>query len=117
MILPSGYVIPKGTVALTNIKKFLLDPELWDDPELFLPSRFIDDNGRFYHPDYFVPFGHGRRICMGEPLAKNEIFIFFVTLVQRLRVQSVPGKEPDPNNYTAGQTRCPLNFVVSIEQR
>ena len=79
--------------------------------------RFLDSDGNFFRPDYFAPLGHGRRICMGEPLARNELFIFFVTIVQRLRVQTVPGKEPDPRRYSAGVTRCPLDFVVSIGQR
>jgi len=37
--LPTGHVIPEGTIAMTNIKKFLSDPKLWDRPELFLPQR------------------------------------------------------------------------------
>ena len=37
--LPTGHVVPEGSIAMTNIKKFLSDPELWDQPEQFNPER------------------------------------------------------------------------------
>ena len=39
MRLPTGHVVPEGSIAMTNIKKFLSDPELWDQPEQFRPER------------------------------------------------------------------------------
>ena len=48
--------------------------------------RFLDKEGTFSRPDYFVPLGHGRRVCMGEPLAKAELAIFFVTIVQVMNI-------------------------------
>ena len=48
--------------------------------------RFLDNEGQFSRPDYFVPLGHGRRVCMGEPLAKAELAIFFVTIVQVMNI-------------------------------
>ena len=118
---------------MSNIKKFLSDPQLWDKPDLFSPDRlhnkfyiknyiflsfrFLDTFGKFFRPDHFVPLGHGRRVCMGEPLARAELFIFFVSLVQRIRLETVPGKIPDPEQYSAGLTRCPHDFVVAVKQR
>ena len=54
---------------------------------------------------------------MGEPLAKAELLIFFVTLVQRIQFGSVRGKEPDPEKYNLGLTRVPQQFDVSISER
>ena len=54
---------------------------------------------------------------MGEPLAKAELFIFFVTLVQRIQFGSVRGKEPDPEKYTLGLTRVPQQFDVTVTDR
>jgi cytochrome P450 len=79
--------------------------------------RFLDPFGKFFRPEHFVPLGHGRRVCMGEPLARAELFIFFVSLVQRIRLETVPGKIPDPEQYSAGLTRCPHDFVVGVKHR
>ena len=54
---------------------------------------------------------------MGEPLARAELFIFFVALVQRIRLETVPGKIPNPEDYSAGLTRCPRDFVVAVKHR
>ena len=77
----------------------------------------MDDSNKFFKPEYFVPLGHGKRVCMGEPLAKAELFIFFVTLVQRISFTVPNGTEPDPKNYSAGHTRVPDNYMVTVKQR
>ena len=66
----------------------------------------------------FVPFGFGKRICVGESLATSEMFIFFVMMVQRIKF-SVPLHNPMPcvDNYTAAFTNIPKPFFVSIECR
>ena len=54
---------------------------------------------------------------MGEPLAKAELQIFFVSLVQGVRIETVPGRVPDPAKYSAGITKCPREFVVAVKKR
>ena len=54
---------------------------------------------------------------MGEPLARAELFIFFVTLVQKIKFEAVEGSEPDPQRFTAGLTRSPDEFIVKSKQR
>ena len=54
---------------------------------------------------------------MGEPLAKAEVQIFFVSLVQGLRIMSVQGRAPGPARYTSGITKCPRAFVVAVKKR
>ena len=94
-----------------------MDPELWENPEMFNPSRFLNSVGKFFRPEHFVPLGHGRRVCIGEPLARVELFIFFVCLVQKIKLETVAGKVPDPKDYFAGMTKCPHDFIVAISQR
>ena len=77
----------------------------------------MDSSGTFFKPDHFVPLGHGRRVCMGEPLAKAELFIFFVTLVQKIKFNVVEGKEPNPKKYNVGITKVPDDFNVKISPR
>ena len=74
----------------------------------------MDSSGTFFKPEHFVPLGHGRRVCMGEPLAKAELFIFFVTLVQKIKFEVLEGKEPDPKKYNVGITKVPDDFYVKV---
>jgi len=115
--LPSGHVIPKDSLVMSNIKKFLSDPLLWNKPSEFSPDRFLDSSGKFYRPEYFVPLGHGRRQCLGEPLARAELFIFFVTLVQRIKFEAIDDQMPDPSNYSVGITKYPNQFKVKTQMR
>ncbi len=54
-----GYNIPKDTTVIPNIFAVHFDPELWGDPENFRPERFIDDGGKTFRPEYYMPFSTG----------------------------------------------------------
>lgn len=55
----AGYLIPKDTHVLPNLYAIHMDPNLWDDPDKFNPSRFLK-NGKVTRPDYFIPFSVGK---------------------------------------------------------
>ena len=104
-----------GQHFIINVEKFLMDPIEFPDPQKFNPDRFLHQ-GQLLKKDYFVPFGIGKRICMGETLAKNEMFIFFVRFLQRLKIEQTEHK-PDPDNFTSGITRIPNAFEIKISER
>lgn len=66
------------------------DPQLWTEPELFRPERFLVE-GRLKTPDHFIPFGMGRRSCIGEQLARKELFLLFANLLRCFRIALPPG--------------------------
>ena len=70
---------------MANLHFIMKDPAHFKEPATFNPHRFLDGEGRFVRSERVVPFGIGKRACMGEPLARNELFLFFANLVQRLR--------------------------------
>ena len=80
----NGYDIPQGTLLLGNIDYFMRKVCIGKyDPEKFIPDRFMSEDGtKYVEPREFIPFGVGRRICLGETLAKRTLIIFFVTLIQ-----------------------------------
>ena len=108
------YKFKKGTLFIANLGKFLNDPNEFPEPSQFKPERFLDEERKIRKSEYLVPFGIGKRICMGESLAKNELFIFFVRFLQRLKIGVVEGKRPDPSQYFAGVTNIPKPYTVSI---
>ena len=55
-----GYNIAKDTMLMYNIYAIHMDPKYWDDPKEFRPERFLDEQGQYYRPEAFIPFGIGR---------------------------------------------------------
>ncbi|XP_072165344.1 steroid 17-alpha-hydroxylase/17,20 lyase-like [Diadema setosum] len=91
-----GYRIPKDTIVFINTYSMHYDPKEWDDPESFKPEHFLDNSGMVrQHPPSFLPFGAGRRSCLGEAVAKADLFIIFTWLMQKYTFSKVPGKERD----------------------
>ncbi|ETE58141.1 Cytochrome protein [Ophiophagus hannah] len=74
-----------------DLRSVLCDPEHWETPEEFNPNHFLDKEGNFVPNDAFLPFGAGVRICLGELLAKIEIFIVFTNLLREFRIQPPEG--------------------------
>ncbi|XP_039196424.1 cytochrome P450 2J5-like [Crotalus tigris] len=77
-----GYHMPKGTIIIPDLRSVLLDPEQWETPEKFNPNHFLDKDGKFIEREEFLPFGIGVRACVGQQLARIEIFIFLTSLLR-----------------------------------
>ncbi|CAL4065959.1 unnamed protein product [Meganyctiphanes norvegica] len=79
-----GHTIPKGTHVYACQALCHEDPNYWKEPEKFQPERFIDENGKFKsQKESFMPFGIGRRQCIGEALAHMELYLVFAMLLQK----------------------------------
>lgn len=77
-----GYMIPKGTQIVINAWAIGRDPSIWEDPDSFNPERFLDQKIDFKGQDYeLLPFGSGRRVCPGIPLANRILHMTVATLV------------------------------------
>ncbi|XP_051868963.1 cytochrome P450 2J2-like isoform X5 [Pristis pectinata] len=87
------YFIPKGTKVLANLYSVLMDKSEWETPDEFNPEHFLDKSGKFVRKEAFVPFSGGKRNCMGEPLARMELFLFFTSLMQKFKFVVPDGVE------------------------
>nr|AYG96549.1 cytochrome P450 2J2 [Camelus dromedarius] len=65
----AGYHLPKGTTVLTNLTALHTDPTAWATPDTFNPEHFLE-NGQFKKREDFLPFSVGKRVCLGEQLAR-----------------------------------------------
>uniref|UniRef100_T1E608 Cytochrome P450 2J5-like protein n=1 Tax=Crotalus horridus TaxID=35024 RepID=T1E608_CROHD len=86
-----GYLIPKGSIILPDLRSVLLDPEQWETPEEFNPNHFLDKDGKFIEREEFLPFGIGQRACVGQQLARIEMFIFLTSLLRAFCFQLPEG--------------------------
>ncbi|KAL7863953.1 hypothetical protein AOLI_G00153730 [Acnodon oligacanthus] len=105
-----GYNLPKGAMIMCNLMAIMTDKNHWKYPITFNPENFLDEKGQFCRNDFFVPFFVGQRACLGETLARTELFIFFTSLIQRLKFSWPPGA-PRPNmDGVLGIVRSPFPF-------
>ncbi|OXA37044.1 Methyl farnesoate epoxidase [Folsomia candida] len=80
-----GYTLPKNCIVFGNLWEVHHDPGLWGDPENFRPERFLEN------PDASVyVFSTGKRVCPGESLARDELFLFTCGLLQRFKFELDP---------------------------
>ncbi|CAN6244404.1 unnamed protein product [Urochloa humidicola] len=79
-----GYTIPEGTTIILNIWAVHRDPDAWTDPDKFMPERFMDGDIDFSNKDCkLIPFGGGRRICLGLPLAYRTVHLILASLLHQ----------------------------------
>ncbi|XP_022441306.1 cytochrome P450 2S1-like isoform X2 [Delphinapterus leucas] len=77
-----GYTLPQGTEVFPLLGSILHDPEVFKQPEEFNPGRFLDADGKFKKHEAFLPFSLGKRVCLGEGLARTELFLLFTAILQ-----------------------------------
>lgn len=113
----NGYTIPAGSHVIPLINSVHMDPTLWEKPEEFRPARFIDAEGKVRKPEYFIPFGVGRRMCLGDVLARMELFLFFASFMHCFDI-ALPEGQPLPSlKGNVGATITPESFKVCLKRR
>ncbi|XP_070765655.1 cytochrome P450 2J6-like [Enoplosus armatus] len=111
-----GYFIPKGTTILPNLTSVLFDKTEWETPDTFNPGHFLDAEGKFVKREALLPFSAGKRVCLGEGLAKMELFLFLVGLLQKFSFSVPDGIELSTEGVT-GTTRVPHPFKIYAKAR
>ncbi|XP_074533575.1 cytochrome P450 2F2-like isoform X2 [Halichoeres trimaculatus] len=112
-----GYSIPKGTMIIPNLSSVLNEEGQWKFPHEFNPENFLNDKGEFVKPEAFMPFSAGARICLGESLARMELFFIMVTLLRKFKF-SWPEDAGEPD-YTLvfGATQTPKPYRMKVQLR
>ncbi len=97
------YEIPAGTAVMCNLGAVLRDPRFFPDPDRFDPSRYLHADGdgdgdggeRFVPHPKVIPFGLGKRRCLGEALAKMELYVFFTAILARFELRMAEEEEEE----------------------
>ncbi len=87
-----GWSVPRG--AYVNYCSWASHriPEVFPDPEAFIPQRFIRERKAALPRGAYVPFGGGQRICIGKRFGQTEVKLVATMLLQRLRFDALPGR-------------------------
>ncbi|XP_078500573.1 cytochrome P450 2G1-like [Lissotriton helveticus] len=108
-----GFMLPKGGEVYPILSSVLRDPTQFTDPDTFIPERFLDERGNFKKSDAFMPFSAGKRICIGEGMARNELFIYITSVLQNFKLTfSCDPKEIDIKPRLSGLIGIPVNYKV-----
>lgn len=115
----SGYFIPKDTVVISNFVAMHRDEKYFPQPELFKPERFLDsETGKVKENlDSLVPFSIGKRSCVGENMAKMELFLLWSALLYKYKFTVPDGEKPPSLDVIYGATLAYKPFKVKMAKR
>ena len=101
-----GYAVPRGATVIFNVWAIMRDPAAWERPDEFVPERFLLDKAvdravEFRGKDYeFIPFGSGRRLCPGLPMAERVVPFVLASLLHAFEWRLPDGVSADEMDVT-----------------
>jgi len=111
-----GYFIPKGTIVFPHIGELFRNKDFFPNPEQFDPERYLEE-GKFKPHPKLVPFGIGRRRCLGETLAKVQLYMFFTGILARFHLEKENEQINISEKRVVSSLGTPLPFKVKFIPR
>ncbi|XP_068116386.1 cytochrome P450 2B4-like [Hyperolius riggenbachi] len=113
----NGYTIPKGTFIIPDLSALHCDESQWKYPHEFNPENFLNKDGELMKVEAFLPFSAGPRVCLGENLARMEIFLFFTTMLTHFAFHWPDPKSPPDLTPVFGLSQVPKRFKMRLVPR
>ncbi|CAG2120584.1 unnamed protein product, partial [Medioppia subpectinata] len=115
------YTIPENVQILVYQGIICRNDKDWQNADMFKPERFLDSEGQYLvtKPKAYIPFGVGRRVCLGEKLAIADLFLVLVRFLQstqdyELVLDSHNGIEADPRISDAYN---PCDYKIALKRK
>ena len=111
----AGTAVPAGSTVIVPPYLIHRNPDVWDNPEGFDPERFLPESGGSRHRYAYLPFGGGRRGCIGGGFAQLEATLALASVIRRYRLDLVPGGWPE--RETGITLRPRHNLTMTVHRR
>lgn len=112
----NGAIIPAGTSISIKIFNIHRNPNIWPEPEKFIPERFSKSNEDKRGPYDFIPFSAGFRNCIGQRYAMMELKVTLIKLVASYKI--LPGADLDKIRFQTDLVIRPDNGIpVKLVER
>ena len=116
----AGFRIDAGTRVVMNSWAIHHDPRFWDDPDEFIPDRFLPQpdgapSSALTNPGY-IPFGVGNRRCTGDRFAVSAIWLHTVRILHRFRLD-IPDGGPLSEDEVWGLSTAPKPYKLLLSPR
>ena len=112
----NGHLIPANTRVLAVFAE-VMKGDYWSEGEVFRPDRFLDDAGQVKKDTRLIPFSVGKRQCLGETLAKNELFLFFTAMLQHYNFSPESSENLPVEEAMFGITCLPKPYKAVLTKR
>jgi len=110
-----GYHVPAGSAVMISPYAMHRDRRFWENPEGFDPDRFSPERERDRPRYAYLPFGGGQRNCIGNRFALLEALVVLSMVLQRFRLDLVPGQRIDPEPMISLRPR--YGMLVTLYRR
>uniref|UniRef100_A0A914VWT8 unspecific monooxygenase n=1 Tax=Plectus sambesii TaxID=2011161 RepID=A0A914VWT8_9BILA len=113
-----GYFIPKGTTVFSNLYAHHNDSQFFPEPDSFKPCRFLTIDGKLDSDaaQLVIPFGVGKRRCVGENLARQELSLLIGRLLQKFEIHQDPANPVNIRDAMPGLTRGAIQVPLIFKR-
>jgi cytochrome P450 len=107
-----GHEVPAGAYVYYSSWASHRLPDVWPEPEAFVPERFAPEAKAALPKGAYIPFGGGSRTCIGMRFGQLEIKAIVTLLLQRFHLELFPGRTMTVRQMPTLSPRDPLDMIV-----